>query len=120
MLGMETKTRSTVDEVRDQVETGIKRSWCSEKTNLLWCNWSLVLLAEVLDGLGITAQVLLASHKHHGHLGAEMHDFSDPLYSPTVVRLGGCFRVRVEVPYLFLHVLERVGQVDSKADEDNM
>jgi hypothetical protein len=63
---------------------------CSEKTNLLRCNWSLVLLAEGVDGVGITTQVLLASNKHHGYLWAEMHDFSDPLYPTTVVSLGGC------------------------------
>ena len=74
---------------------------------------------ESLVGLLVTAKVLLAPNEHHGYLWAEMHDFSYPLHS-------SCLSASTAAPnngsgsYLFLHVLERVGQVDSKADKDDM
>ena len=62
----------------------------SEKTNLFWCNWSLILLVEVFDSVMVTTKVLLASNKHYGHFWAEVHDLSYPLISNAVVSLGLC------------------------------
>lgn len=39
----------------------------------------LARLAELLDGLGVVAEILLATNKNDGQALAEVHDLRDPL-----------------------------------------
>ena len=66
---------------------------------LLGRDGALAGLAELLDNLGVVAEILLASDEDDGQVLAEVEHFRDPL---------------------FLDVVERVGRVDGKADEDDV
>jgi len=64
-----------------------------------WGDRSLVGLPELINGLGITSEILLAADENDGQALAEVHHLGYPL---------------------FLDVVERVGTVDSEADEDDV
>jgi len=54
---------------------------------------------EVVEGLGVPPEILLASDEDNRQAGAKVHHFRDPL---------------------FLDVFQRVGTIDGEADEDNV
>lgn len=58
-------------------------------TYLLLSNGGLRGLVQLLDGLGVVSQILLAANKDDGKTLAEMKDLGDPLKQPCVsMRIG--------------------------------
>lgn len=70
-----------------------------DRHTLLGTNRSLRSLAELIDNLGIVTQVLLAPNQDDGQVLAKVKYFRDPL---------------------LLNIVERVGRVDSEADENDV
>ena len=66
---------------------------------LLGANGALTSLSQLVDNLGVVTQVLLASNEDDGQVLAKVKHLGDPF---------------------FLNVVERVGRVDGKADEDDV
>jgi hypothetical protein len=66
---------------------------------LLGRNGLLARLTELLLNLGVVSQILLATDEDDGETLAEVKNFRDPL---------------------LLDVVERIGRVDSEADQDNV
>jgi len=66
---------------------------------LLHGDWLLGSLVQLLNGLGVESQILLAAYKDNREPGAEVQDFGDPL---------------------LLNIVERIGRVDGETDEDDM
>lgn len=62
-------------------------------------NGTLARLSKLVDNLGIVTKILLASDEDDGEVLAKVEHFRDPL---------------------FLNIVERIGRVDGKADEDNV
>ena len=52
---------------------------CRLETYLLWRDWSLVGLPELLNNSLVAAEILLAAHEDDGEPSAEVHDLGDPL-----------------------------------------
>jgi len=87
-------------------------------TDLLGGYRLLGSLVQLLDGLLVEAQILLAADEDDGQALAEVQNLGDPLRR-AVSRLGGAGSSHV-MTYLLLYVVERIGRVDGKADEDNV
>jgi len=66
---------------------------------LFWGYWLLGSLVELLNGLLVEAQILLAANKDDGQALAEVKNLGDPL---------------------LLHVVERVGGINSEANQNNV
>ena len=77
---------------------------------------------ELFNSLLVITEILLAADEDDGKATAEVQNFGDPLFkhvsAMSYLRAGcsGCPGQR----YLLLNVIERVGGVDSKADEDDV
>lgn len=110
----------------------VSRQTQGQKTYLLGADGLLACLAELLNGLVVVTQILLATDEDDRKALAEMQDLRNPLEqasasvgdsqsaSPvygTVLFGGGGGD---QGPYLLLNVVQRVGRVDSKADQDNV
>ena len=52
---------------------------CRLETYLLWRDWPLVGLPELLNNSLVAAEILLAAHEDDGETGAEVHDLRNPL-----------------------------------------
>lgn len=76
----------------------------------------MISLPELLNQPWIASKILLAGNEDDGEATAEMSYFRDPLH----IYLDDETRKEVEVTYLLLYVVQRVGRVDSEANEDNM
>ena len=50
------------------------------ETYLLWRDWPLVGLPELLNNSLVAAEILLAAHEDDGETGAEVHDLGNPLH----------------------------------------
>lgn len=99
--------------------SGTARLRVPSKTYLLRGDGLLAGLAELLNGLVVVSQILLATNQDDGKALAEVKNLRDPLF-------GTC---QQEPPYLgpislvtdlLLNVVQRIGRVDSEADEDDM
>lgn len=102
-----------------------------QQTYLLGADGLLACLAELLDGLVVVTQILLAADQDDGKSLAEMKDLRNPLHKASAsvgesqAALG---RARDEFgwgrgpggSYLLLNVVQGVGRVDGKADQDNV
>lgn len=66
---------------------------------LLGSDWILTTLLQVLSGLWVVTEILLAANENDGKVGAEVIDLGYPL---------------------LLNIVERVGRVDGKANEDDV
>ena len=59
--------------------------WCDViggrglETYLLWRDWPLVSLPELLNNSLVATEILLAANEDDGETGAEVHDFGNPL-----------------------------------------
>lgn len=109
----------------------VSRQTQGQKTYLLGADGLLACLAELLNGLVVVTQILLATDEDDGKALAEMQDLRNPLEQATAsvgdsqgdspgyetVLFGGRGG---QGPYLLLNVVQRVGRVDSKADQDNV
>lgn len=110
----------------------VSRQTRGQKTYLLGADGLLACLAELLNGLVVVTQILLATDEDDGKALAEMQDLRNPLEQATAsvgdsqgaspgyetVLFGGLGGD--QGPYLLLNVVQRVGRVDSKADQDNV
>lgn len=98
------------------------------KTYLLRRDGLLASLAELLNRLGVVAQILFASNKNNGKALAEMENLGDPLSIEHVSAIGclalliddGEHQCKRRVTNLFLYVVQRIRRVDSKTDQDNV
>jgi len=90
---------------------------------LLGSNRLLASLVELFNGLLVITQILLTTDENDRKTTAEMEYFRDPLHLSTCQRfliLKGGFEQDPEDSYLLLNVIERVGGVDSEANQDNV
>lgn len=112
------------------LESAVSGQTRVQHTYLLGADGLLACLAELLNGLVVVTQILLAADQDDGKSLAEMEDLRNPLQKAStsvhdsqvalaLVRdnLGWG---RGEGPYLLLNVVQGVGRVDSKADQDNV
>lgn len=89
---------------------------------LLGRNGLLARLTELLLNLGVVSQILLATDEDDGETLAEVKNFRDPLLigestcQSAYLAYGGS----AITTYLLLDVVERIGRVDSEADQDNV
>lgn len=86
-------------------------------------------LTQLLNRLGVVAEILLATDKNDGQTLAEMQDLGDPLWEEVHVLAKVAYRVqsfnpkgerRKKQAYLLLNVVEGVGGVDGEADQDDV
>jgi hypothetical protein len=75
-------------------------------------------LVQLLNGLLVEAQILLAADEDDGQALAEVQNLGDPLRG--IVSRSACADLGRGETYLLLYVVERVGRVDGKANEDNV
>jgi len=77
---------------------------------------------ELFDSLLVVTEILLTTDEDDGKATAEMQDFGDPLFEhvSAMSYLRAECRKNSGQRYLFLNVIERVGGVDSKADENDV
>lgn len=93
-------------------------------------NGLLRCLVQLLNGLLIVSQILLAADEDDGQAGAEVQDLGNPLEkndsvsvcSPreSVTHDAIAAWARERVVYLLLDVVQRIRRVDGEADEDDM
>ena len=93
-------------------------------------NGLLRCLVQLLNGLLVVSQILLAANEDDGQAGAEVQDLGNPLEkndsvsvcSPreSVTHDAIAARARERVIYLLLDVVQRIGRVDGEANEDDM
>jgi len=81
------------------LEVVTSTNFLSNGHTLFWGNGSLVSFPELVNGLGITSEILLAADEDDGQALAEVHHLGYPL---------------------LLDVVEGVRTVDSEADEDDV
>jgi hypothetical protein len=80
-------------------------------------NRLLAGLAQLLDGLLIVSEILLAADQNDRQALAEVKDLGDPLDELSVFQHG------VSIPsvtYLLLNVVQRVGGIDSETNQNNV
>jgi hypothetical protein len=87
-------------------------------------------LVQLLNGLLVVSQILLAADKDDGEAGAEVQNLRDPLKNHNAVSVCSPSKsvthdamapwARERVVYLLLDVVQRIRRVDSEADEDDM
>jgi hypothetical protein len=70
---------------------------------------------QLFNGLGVKAKILLATDKDDGQSRAKVKNFGDPLQT-----VSGLSCTQNSKTCLFLNVVERVGRVDSKANQDDV
>jgi hypothetical protein len=86
-------------------------------TDLLGGYRLLGSLVQLLDGLLVEAQILLAANQDDGQALAEVQDLGDPL---GALLAAAAHRAALWETHLLLYVVERIGRVDGKADQDNV
>ena len=87
-------------------------------------------LVQLLNGLLVVSQILLAADEDDGQAGAEVQDLGNPLEekdsvsvcspSESVTHDAIAAWARERVVYLLLDVVQRIRRVDGEADEDDM
>ena len=75
---------------------------------------------ELFNGLLIVTQILLATNEDDGETAAEMKNFGDPLCLRHVSEVSYLEMEWWWQQYLLLDVIEGIGRVNSKADQDDM
>lgn len=91
-----------------------------ERNNyLLGGHGLLARLPQLVQRLLVVSQILLAADQDDGQALAEMKDFGNPLQGGRISSRG-VGRGIERAAYLLLNVVERVGRVDGKANEDNV
>lgn len=101
------------------------------KTHLLRGHGLLARFAELLDGLVVIAQILLAAHENDGKALAEVKDLGNPLQRSMFVsnrlftsRVAHdqmvCDRINWGGAHLLLHVVQGIRRVNSKADQNDV
>lgn len=108
----------------------VSRQTKGQNTYLLGADGLLACLAELLNGLVVVTQILLATDEDDGKALAEMQDLRNPLEQASAAvgdSQGASLGYetvprgrRDQGPYLLLNIVQRVGRVDSKADQDNV
>jgi hypothetical protein len=96
---------------------------------LLGRNRLLASLPQLLNGLLVVTQILLASDEDDRQTLAEVQNLGDPLYKGACVSDGSRLLMSIRATgrrdmqretYLLLNVVEGVRRVDSEADQNDM
>jgi hypothetical protein len=84
--------------------------------NLLRSDRTLTCLPELFNRAWIASKILLAAHKDDREASTEVKDLGDPLGS-LLYQHPESFQL---VVYLLLDVVERIGRVNGKANDDDV
>lgn len=96
------------------------------RTYLLRGDRLLAGLAELLDGLVVVTQILLAADENDGKTLAEVQNFGNPLQEQTYQQMAYQAhdwhknRGWLGWAHLLLYVVQGIRRVNSKADQDNV
>lgn len=92
------------------------------ETHLFESDGSLRSLVQLINRLLVVTEINLASNQNDRKALAEVKNLGDPL--KDYIKVSGCpyplYQTRVKITNLLLNVVQRVGGVDGKANQDDM
>lgn len=108
---------------KDEALSGPRSVWSMNrrKAYLLGADGPLPAGSQILNGLGIVPQIQLASDQDNRQTIAEVQDFGDPLQDGKPEAMSSMFLPPCAAKtYLFLYVFQRIGGVDTVANQDDV